>query len=491
MNALDSSTIQTLPDGFIEAVDQLTGPRGWTTDQETIEGHAHERWGIGRGRTSLVLKPADVREVSGLLVLCHRYGVRIVPQGGNTGLVGGGIPDDSGRLVLLSLAKLNRIRDVDPLGDTITVEAGVALETVQTEAAEVDRLFPLALSAQGTCQIGGNLSSNAGGVNVLRYGMARNLVLGLEVVLADGQIWDGLRALRKDNTGYDLKQLFIGAEGTLGVITAAVLRLFPKPREIQTAWLGVPSPKAAVDLLAFCRERLGDTISSFELMGDKVIDGVLDYLPDGRPPLDKPTPWHVLMEVSWSLEEGLAERLQSVLAQAMERGFLTDGMMATSEQQRKALWLIRESPTDAFAQAGVVLRHDVSVPIAEVPRLIEEGERRFEDKIPGVRVIAFGHVGDGNIHFNLLQPEAMAGEDFRSLKDEVQTDVFDLVEELGGSISAEHGIGRLKRAELAKRKPGIDLDLMRRVKQALDPKGILNPGAILQHDVTLTLDEDR
>ncbi len=479
MNVPFTADVLALPDGFLDAVDRLVGPKGWSTDPERIAPYARETWGIGRGSTLLVLKPADVDEVSGLLKLCHRHGVQVVPQGGNTGLVGGGIPDDSGRLVLLSLARLKTIRAVDPIGDTITVEAGVVLETVQTRAAEVDRMFPLALSAQGTCQIGGNLSSNAGGVNVLRYGMARNLVLGLEVVLADGQIWNGLRALRKDNTGYDLKQMFIGAEGTLGVITAAVLRLFPKPREIQTAWLAVPSPRAAVDLLTFCRERLGDTISSFELMADLVVEEVLAYLPEGRAPLAKPTPWHLLMEVSWSLEEGLADRLQTVLAAAMDRGLLTDGMMATSEHQRKALWLIRESPTDALAQAGVVLRHDVSVPIAEVPALIGAGERWFSQAIPGVRVVSFGHVGDGNIHFNLLQPLTMPADDFRALKDKVQEEVFDIVEKLGGSISAEHGIGRLKRTELAKRKPATDLDLMRRMKQALDPENILNPGAIL------------
>lgn len=479
MNAPTPVGIPTLPDGFLDAVNQLAGSRGWSIDPEKIAPHARETWGIGRGRSFLLLRPADVREVSDILALCHRFGVQVVPQGGNTGLVGAGIPDDTGRLVILSLTRLDAIRAIDPIGDTVTAEAGVVLETVQNAAADVDRLFPLALSAQGTCQIGGNLSSNAGGVNVLRYGMARNLVLGLEVVLANGEIWDGLRALRKDNTGYDLKQMFIGAEGTLGVITAAVLRLFPKPRETQTVWLAVPSPKAAVDLLTFCRERLGETISSFELMADRVVEEVLSYLPDGRSPLNKPTPWHVLMEVSWSLEEGLADRLQAVLASAMDRGLLSDGMMATSEHQRRALWLIRESPTDAFAQAGVVLRHDVSVPVAAVPALIENGKRFFSKTIPGVHVVSFGHVGDGNIHFNLLQPDTMAADDFRAMKNQVQEQVFDLVEDLSGSISAEHGIGRLKRAELAKRKPDIDLDLMRRMKQALDPKNILNPGAIL------------
>jgi FAD/FMN-containing dehydrogenase len=466
-------------DAFLQAVDRITGPRGWRTDEDAIELHSSEAWGIGRGKTPLVLRPANTDEVSALLKLCAEHRVAIVPQGGNTGLVWAGIPDGSGKLVVLSLARLNRIREIDPIGDTMTVEAGVVLERVQEAAAERDRLFPLALGAQGTCQIGGNLSSNAGGVNVLRYGMTRNLVLGLEVVLADGEVWNGLKALRKDNTGYDLKQLFIGAEGTLGVITAAVLRLFPKPRETRTAWLGVASPAKAVELFRFCRERLGDTISSFELMGDIVVQRVISYLPDGRQPLRTATPWHVLIEVAWSLEDGLNERLEQVLSDAMEAGLVTDGTIAKSEAQRLALWLIRENPTDAFAAAGVVLRHDVSVPIQEVPALIGQGGALFEKTIPGVRVVAFGHIGDGNIHFNLLQPETMDGAAFRSMKDKVQTQVFDLVERLGGSISAEHGIGRLKRDDLAARKPAIDLELMRRLKTSLDPHNILNPGVIL------------
>ncbi|MGI9437191.1 MAG: FAD-binding oxidoreductase [Geminicoccaceae bacterium] len=479
MTSPSSPDAPPLPTAFLEAVDRLVGKRAWSTDPSTIAPHARESWGIGQGRSRLVLKPGNVREVAELLKLCRAHHIQVVPQGGNTGLVGAGIPDDSGRLVVLSLARLNRIRAIDPIGDTITVEAGVVLEHVQDAASEVDRLFPLALGAQGTCQIGGNLSSNAGGVNVLRYGMARSLVLGLEVVLADGRIWDGLRALRKDNTGYDLKQLFVGAEGTLGVITAAVLRLFPRPRETQTAWLAVPSVEAAVDLFAFCRERLGETISSFELMADLVVQQVLAYLPDGRRPLENPTPWHILMEAAWSLEDGLAERLQRVLADAMAAGLVTDGMMATSEGQRKALWLIRENPTDAFAQAGVVLRHDVSVPVSKVPDLIDQGTAVFTASIPGVRVAPFGHIGDGNIHFNLLQPEAMDGDLFRAKKDRVQEQVFDIVESLDGSISAEHGIGRLKRDELSRRKPAVDLDLMSLMKQALDPERILNPGAIL------------
>jgi FAD/FMN-containing dehydrogenase len=468
-----------LPAGFRDAVDRLVGPRGWSLEPELLAAAARESWGTGRGRAALLLRPADVEQVSGLLRLCREHGVKVVPQGGNTGLVCAGIPDESGTLAVLSLARLNKIREVDPLNDTITVEAGVVLEAVQDAAAEVDRLFPLSLGAQGSCQIGGNLSSNAGGVNVLRYGMARAMVMGMEVVLADGRVWDGLRSLRKDNTGYDLKQLFIGAEGTLGVITAAVLRLFPRPREVQTAWLAVPSPAKAVELLAFCRARLGDNISSFELMADLVARVVVDYLPDVRMPLEEATPWHVLIEVGWPLEDGLALRLQEVLAEAMEAGLVTDGMIAHNEQQRRTLWMIRENPADALIQAGTVLRHDVSVPISKVPDLISEGETLLREKIPGVRFLPFGHIGDGNIHYNLLQPETMDPAEFLTMKAEVQTMVFDLVQSLGGSISAEHGIGRLKRDELLARKPDLDLELMRRVKAALDPDGILNPGAVL------------
>jgi FAD/FMN-containing dehydrogenase len=409
----------------------------------------------------------------------HAYRVPVVPQGGNTGLCGAGVPDTSGRMVVLSLSRMNRIREIDPLNDTITVEAGCVLEAVQDAASGVNRLFPLALGAQGSCQIGGNLSSNAGGVNVLRYGMARTLTLGLEVVLADGRIWNGLRGLRKDNTGYDLKQMFIGAEGTLGVITAAVLRLLPRPLERQTAWLGVASPKAAVELLALFRERLGESVNSFELIAGPCVDLVLRYLPGTRSPLARVHPWHVLTEVSWSLAEGLAERLEAVLAEALEVGLVLDGVIAASEQQRREIWAIRENPTEAMAREGAVLRHDIAVPVSRVPDLIAQGAKAFEREIPGVRIMPFGHVGDGNIHYNLLQPETMTAADFRERKDEVQRRVFDLVERLGGSISAEHGIGRLKRVELARRKPEVEIVLMRELKRAFDPRGILNPGAML------------
>ena len=470
---------ESLPAGFLERVDRLVGTRGWTRDPDLVGPHTVETWGGASGRTPLLLRPREAGEVAALLALCSETGVPVVPQGGNTGLAGAGVPDPSGRMVVLSLSRLDRIREVDPLNDTITVEAGCVLERVQQAAAEVNRLFPLSLGAQGSCQIGGNLATNAGGVNVLRYGMARALVLGLEVALADGRVWNGLRALRKDNTGYDLKQLFIGAEGTLGVITAAVLRLVPRPREVQTAWLAIDGPERAVELLAMVRERLGESISSFELIAGDCVELVVRYLPRARNPSPEPAPWYVLAEVAWTLEEGLAERVDQVLLEALDRGLIRDGVRAANERQRREMWTIRENPTDAMAHEGVVLRHDVSVPVSRVAELIRHGRARFEAAIPGVRVLPFGHVGDGNIHFNLLQPEGAEPESFRALKDEVQEQVFDLVETLGGSISAEHGIGRLKRAELAKRKAPLELELMRRLKQSFDPAGILNPGAVV------------
>ena len=290
---------ESLPAGFLERVDRLVGTRGWTRDPDLVGPHTVETWGGARGRTQLLLRPREAGEVAALLALCSETGVPVVPQGGNTGLAGAGVPDPSGRMVVLSLSRLDRIREVDPLNDTITVEAGCVLERVQQAAAEVNRLFPLSLGAQGSCQIGGNLATNAGGVNVLRYGMARALVLGLEVALADGRIWNGLRALRKDNTGYDLKQLFIGAEGTLGVITAAVLRLVPRPRDVQTAWLAIDAPERAVELLAMVHERLGETVSSFELIAGDCVDLIVRYLPRARSPLTEPAPWHLLIEVAW------------------------------------------------------------------------------------------------------------------------------------------------------------------------------------------------
>jgi FAD/FMN-containing dehydrogenase len=475
MSTMQAAAIATL----VADLERIVGADHVLTAPALRAGYETDWTRRYRGEAIAVVRPASPEQVAAIVGACRAARVPIVPQGGNTGLVGAGVPDASGRLAILSLGRLNRIRDIDPLNDTITIEAGCVLETVQQAAAEVNRLFPLSLGAQGSCQIGGNLSSNAGGINVLRYGMARTLVLGLEVVLADGRIWDGLRALRKDNTGYDLKQLFIGAEGTLGVITAAVLRLLPRPRERQTAWLAVPSPQAAVALLGLVRERLGETVTSFELLAGGCVDLVLRYLPGARAPLARNAPWYVLAEVAWSLESGLSAELERVLEDGLGRGLILDGVIAKSEAERRALWALRENPTEAMAREGLVLRHDIAVPVSRVPELIERGDGVLGAAVPGVRIMPFGHLGDGNIHYNLLQPEQMSADDFRARTGEVQRLVFDVVADLGGSISAEHGIGRLKRAELAARKSPLELELMRALKAMLDPKGILNPGAVL------------
>jgi FAD/FMN-containing dehydrogenase len=474
-----SEATANLPDGFVEEVEARVGGRGFTTDPAEIEAHVTDFWRQIRGRSPLVLRPATTAEVAALMALCHRHRVPVVPQGGNTGLVGGGVPDESGRQVVLSLARLTRIRSVDREGETLTAEAGCVLADIQAAAREAGRYFPLSLGAEGSCRIGGNLATNAGGINVLRYGMARQLVLGLEVVLADGRVWDGLRALRKDNTGFDLKQLFIGSEGALGVITAAVLRLFPLPREIQTVWLAVPSPEAALALFARFRDALGELISSFELISGGGVAIALKNLEGVTAPLSGDHPWYVLAEVAWTFADGLEVLLEPVLEGAIEADLVLDGTLAQSEAQRQMLWAIRERQSEAMAPEGMVVRNDVSVPLDRIPLLLARAKELFERTIPGVRVLPFGHIGDGNLHYNLLQPPGMERAAFLAMKYGIQEGLCDIVAELGGSISAEHGIGRLKQGELARRKDPLELLLMREIKQALDPSGILNPGVIV------------
>lgn len=466
-----------LPPGFIETVDSLVGPKGWSQDEDELHGYETSSWGGGAGRAALLLKPANTAEVSKLLALCNEAGVGVVPQGGNTGLVGAGVPDDSGRLVLLTLRRLDSIVDVDAIADTITVGAGAVLERVQEAAAAKNRLFALNLGARGSCVIGGNLATNAGGLNVIRYGMSRDLVLGLEVVLADGTVWDGLRGVRKDNTGYDLKQLFIGSEGTLGVITAACLRLSPMPRELHTAWLGVASPDDAVALLQLCRERLGETISAFELLHHSCVDVAVAHRKVAQP-IETPCPWQVILEASWTFTDGLAERLEGVVTEAFEQGLVQDGIIAQNEAQRATLWDLRDAQAEVLPLVGLEHRHDITVPIGRIPDFIRICGERMEALLPGVRVWPFGHVGDGNLHYNVIQPEGSDRAWFYDQKANVQKVVFDVTQELGGSISAEHGIGRFKREELANRYP-LDVDIMLRVKHALDPKGTLNPGATI------------
>jgi FAD/FMN-containing dehydrogenase len=423
-----------------------------------------------RAAAECVVRPASTAEVAAVVALCAREGAAIVPQGGNTGLVGGSVPTGTRREVVLSLSRMNRIRAIDPLNDTATVEAGCVLAAVQEAAARAGRLFALSLAAEGSCQIGGNLSTNAGGVNVLRYGTAREQVLGLEVVLPDGRVWDGLRGLRKDNTGYDLKQLFLGAEGTLGIITAAVLRLFPRPSATATAWIAVDSPKAAAELLGLLRERLGDRVSAFELLSRACLDAVMAHSPGTKDPLAAVHPWYVLAELADSGEQArLRERVEEALADCAERGALRDAALAQSGEQARALWRIRETiPEAQFTN----VKHDISVPVSRIPEFVERAGGALAAAFP-VEVFCFGHVGDGNLHYN-VGPEALMPR-----RAEVSRIVYDTVAALGGSISAEHGLGQLKREEIRRHKDPLELELMRALKRTLDPRGLMNPGKLL------------
>jgi FAD/FMN-containing dehydrogenase len=464
-----------LPSGFLERCATILGPAGIVREPQSIEPYVTDFWRQYRGRAAAVLRPASTAEVAAVVAEAARARVPLVPQSGNTGLVRGGIPDASGRQVVLSLERMTRIREVDPRGEHIVVEAGCVLETVQQKAAEIGRLFPLALGAQGSCRIGGNLATNAGGVAVLRYGMMRDLVLGLEVVLADGRVWDGLKTLRKDNTGYDLKQLFIGSEGTLGVITAAALELFPAPKDRQTLWLGIEGPRIALDVFELFREKAGEVISSFELLTGFGVEAACAHLPGVRRPLPEPHPWHLLIELSWSFEDGLSEKLEAVMERAVEMGLVRDGTRADSEAQRANMWRIREGQSEATRHMGFIVRSDVTVPIGRIPELVERMATWVATRAPGVTLVPFGHVGDGNLHFNFIAPPERVDE----LAPLLLERLYDEVTTLGGSISAEHGIGRMKREALWRRRPALDRELMARIKAAFDPDGILNPGVIL------------
>ncbi len=474
---------QTLTPDFerlAEDIVRVVGPRGLVTDPEALEPHLVDMRGRFRGLAPFVVKPADTREMAEVVRLCNQAAAPTVPQGGNTGLVGGSIPFEAGGEVIVSTARMNRIREVDAANFTMTVEAGCILQSIQAAAAEADRLFPLSLGAQGSCQIGGNLSTNAGGVQVLRYGNMRDLVLGLEVVLPDGQIWNGLRGLRKDNTGYDLKQLFIGAEGTLGIITAAVLKLFARPREVVTAFAAVGDPAAAVELLGRTRVASGEGVTSFELIPRIGLDFACAHVAGCADPLSQPSDWYVLIELYGGREGcGLRDALEEMLGQAYEDGVVADATLADSEARSADLWRLREGLVEGQKFEGGSIKHDISVPVSSVPRFIEEATRLVEDLIPGVRPVPFGHVGDGNIHFNLSQPPSADREAFLGRWDEVNGAVHDLVNRLNGSISAEHGLGRIKVSENRRFKSPIELEMMRRVKQAFDPANLMNPGKVL------------
>lgn len=459
---------------------EIVGPEHALTDPDQQLPYLREWRDLFIGRAPVVLRPGSTEEVSRILALANEARVGVVPQAGNTGLVGGQIPFQTGNEIVVSVSRLKQIRDINPAAYIMTVEAGLTLAECRAAAERADRLFPLSLPSEGSCQIGGNLATNAGGVGVLAYGNARQLVLGLEVVLADGRVVPGLKALKKDNTGYDLRDLFIGSEGTLGIITAAVLRLFPRPAESATAMVALAEISHALDLFSLAQETAGRSVTAFEFIPRICIEFVLRHIPGTREPFPKAYPWYVLMEISGAKPDGQAARdMEDVLGQAAERGLLLDAVLASSLTQARELWRLRETVSEAQKPEGGNIKHDVSVPIARIAEFIERADRIVESICPGARPLPLGHFGDGNVHYNVAQPIGMEKERFLELWDKISSEVHALVVEMGGSISAEHGIGRMKRGDLERYKSPVELDLMRRIKAAFDPNGILNPGKVL------------
>ena len=475
-------TFAPVPNDVIDQLKAIVGPAGYLDAAVDKEPYCRSWRDDYVGDVPLVLRPETTDEVAAIVRLCAATGTAIVPQGGNTGLTGGGQPHDRLDEVIVSTSRMNKVREIDLSNDTLTVEAGVVLQKIQEIADDNGRLFPLSLAAEGSCQIGGNLATNAGGTQVLRYGNARAMVLGLEVVLASGEIWHGLRGLRKDNTGYDMKHLFLGSEGTLGIITAAVLRLFPKPTASETAWLSVKSPEDAVSLLGHMKVRMGEQISGFELMQRQVIDFVLAGVPGHEDPMADIHPWYVLCEVTGQGEPGsLAEPFTEALGDAMEMGLIDDAVIAASGAQAAKFWQMREDMAEAQKAIGVSIKHDVSVPVSRIGEFLARANAAVLAVYPDIRLAAFGHVGDGNMHFNPMQPAEWAKTPtFRTERDAINRIVHDIVTELGGSISAEHGIGRLRLEENMRYKSTVELNMMRAVKAALDPAGIMNPGKVVQ-----------
>lgn len=477
--------VTTLTQGLRAEFQSIVGPGGYLVPPVDLAGYLTEWRGLYTGSAACVLLPSTTGQVAAILRLCAQHRIGVVPQGGNSGLVGGAIPHSTPKRpqVLVSARRLNRIRAIDAENFSLTAEAGCVLANIQAAAAEAGRLFPLSLGAEGSCQLGGNISTNAGGTAVLRFGTMRDLVLGLEVVLPDGRVLDGLRTLRKDNTGYDLKQLFIGAEGTLGFVTAATCKLFPLPGSVVTAWLATPSVGAAISLYAAAREQLGDSLTAFEFASQFTVDLVAKNIPGSWAPLADNSPWHLLVELTASRDDaGLEIRVQEFLGRMHDTGLVSDGVVAASGLQRDALWRLRHSMSEAQKKEGASIKHDVSVPIACMEQFLARATGAVELLVPGVRVVAFGHLGDGNVHFNLSQPPEADGAAFLKRWDEVSHRVHEIAVSLGGSFSAEHGIGTLKVAELAHWRGGVELDLMRSLKRALDPLNIMNPGKLLSGD---------
>jgi FAD/FMN-containing dehydrogenase len=470
------ASLPPLPPELIAEFRAIVGDKYAVTDAADIAPYVTEERDLFHGRSPLVLRPGSTAEVSAICKLASAHKIALVPQGGNTGLVGGQTPHHGE--VVVSLRRLDKIREIDPASNTMTCEAGVVLQIAQARAAEVDRLFPLSLGAEGSCTIGGNLSTNAGGTTALAYGVAREMALGLEVVLADGRVLNLLSKLKKDNTGYDLRNLFIGAEGTLGIITAATVKMFPKPRAIETAYVGLKSPAEALKLLSLSQNEAAGTLTSFELLSEVAVDFSIRHGIDVRDPLTSKHRWYVLMELS-SPRDDAGATLEAILAKAMEDGIVDDAVIAANLSQRQAFWKLRDEMSAAQKPEGGSIKHDISVPVAAVPDFIAEADAAVVKLIPGSRPVPFGHLGDGNIHYNVSQPVGGNTADFMNQWHEVNKVVFDIVRKMGGSISAEHGIGVLKRDELPDVKDKTAIELMRAFKAMLDPNGIMNPGKVL------------
>jgi FAD/FMN-containing dehydrogenase len=464
-----------LPDRLADQLKQALGPKGWSQDTDELAPHITDWRGRYQGSTPILLKPATTEEVATCVRLCHEAGVAITPQGGNTSLCGAATPQGE---VLLTLKRMTAIREVDIDNDSMTVEAGCVLENLQTLAADNNRLFPLSLGSQGSAMIGGLISTNAGGVHVLRYGMTRELVLGLEAVLPDGTVWSGLTGLRKDNTGYDLKQLLIGAEGTLGIITAATLKLFPRPARMEVAFCGLRSVEDAVSFLGMAKQASGGSVTAFEIMPALALEFVLSLIPGARDPLAGKHAWYVVCEMSFGRTDGARDTMEAALASAFDDDLVQDAAIAENESQAADFWRLRETIAEAERSQGRALKHDVSIPVSKMAAFIAAADARVAELMPNGIPIAFGHVGDGNVHYNVIALDDEARHTMIEQASTISGAVYDTVDSFGGSISAEHGIGVLKRAELAGRKP-VDVAVMRAIKTALDPKGIMNPRVLL------------
>jgi FAD/FMN-containing dehydrogenase len=469
-----------IPSTVLAQLRQVVGAGGYLDQPQDIAPFLTDHRKLHRGATALVLRPDSTAQVAAILQLCNQAGVGVVPVGGNTSYCGAATPSADGSQIVLSMARMRRLRALDPANYTMIAEAGCVLAEIQAAAASVDRLFPMSLGSEGSCQLGGNLSTNAGGTAVLRYGMMRDLVLGLEVVLPDGRVLDGLKPLRKDNTGYDLRDLFIGAEGTLGVITAAACKLYSRPAEMFTAFIGLPEPQAAVALLSRLRTFTGDAVTTFELIPRMALELVFKHIRPVNDPLERAHPWYVLLEIGMSrASTALRESIEAELAAAMESGCISDAALASSEAQRELFWRLRETIPEAQRREGASIKHDISVTTSELPRFIQEGAQLLVKLAPQARLVAYGHLGDGNLHFNLTRPDTGDEAQFLARAPEIHRAVHDLVASYGGSFSAEHGIGQLKRGELLRYKHPVALELMRSIKHAFDPKGIMNPGKLL------------